>query len=97
MRNIGQRLRRTDREASERLSWLRYKETHLRLLAYLAAPQAKLNIWTAPFESLESVESNLNDWIYFMDMQQFDKKLLTIADKMEAVTEECLKTVQNRR
>ena len=71
--------------------YLRYKETHLRLLAYLAAAQAKLNIWTAPFESLESVESNLNDWIYFMEMQQFDTKLLSIADKMETVTEDYLK------
>ena len=71
--------------------YLRYKETHLRLLAYLAAAQAKLNIWTAPFESLDSVESNLNDWIYFMEMQQFDTKLFSIADKMETVTEDYLK------
>ena len=91
MSDIKKRLNKANNFASKRLSWLNYRETYLRLLAYLAAAQAKLNIWTEPFTSLDSVESNLNDWIYFMEMQKFDEKLLQVAEKLEQATEVMLK------
>ena len=30
--------------------------------------QQKLNLWTAPFESEEQIENNLQDWIQFMEL-----------------------------
>ena len=60
------RLDNTQSTAQYRLAWLSYSEARYRLLAYLAAGQTQLNLWTVPFEGIENIENNLQDWEQFM-------------------------------
>ena len=62
------RLDTTQTSAQYRLAWLNYSEARYRLLAYLAAGQTQLNMWTAPFEGIEFVENHIQDWEQVMDL-----------------------------
>jgi len=64
--DMQSRLDNTHATAQYRLAWLNYSEARYRLLAYLAAGQTQLNLWTVPFEGIESIENNLQDWEQFM-------------------------------
>lgn len=84
---IAKRLAETENAANARLAWLKFNQSRLKLLSHLAVAQTKLNIWTEPFVDIESVEGNLNDWLHFMEMQNFADKLLAVADEMETNSE----------
>ena len=84
---IEKRLAETENAANARLAWLKFNQSRLKLLSHLAVAQTKLNIWTEPFVDIESVEGNLNDWLHFMEMQNFADKLLAVADEMETNSE----------
>lgn len=60
------RLDNTQTSAQYRLAWLSYSEARYRLLAYLAAGQTQLNLWTASFEGIPHIENHTQDWEQFM-------------------------------